>query len=228
MGAGTGGIARYGRDATTGALTYLDTKTISSIGNASVGLEVSADGRFVNTRLNGLVVVARDPATGALGAAFPATLPSGPLALAFPRDGAHAYSLGAACGATCALTFTGHARNAQTGAVGTTVENITTPVVDSDRFPATGILASPDGRFVYLYGGNAVVAFARDRATGELALADAESGTTTAVTTSPDGARVYVAAATGQLRVYAPEPSACALAAVATLALAARRSRAAG
>jgi len=87
---------------------------------------------------------------------------------------------------------------------------------------------SRDGRFVYTIGGpGTVLTLARDRATGTLTWADNdEVPAARAVALSPDGSSLYVVTATGDLRVFAPEPDGILAAAGALAALALRRRRA--
>jgi 6-phosphogluconolactonase (cycloisomerase 2 family) len=206
-------VAVFSRDATTGALTFVEFKQDGVGGadglNGATGVTVSPDGKHVYVTGafdDAVAVFSRDATTGALtfvefkqdgvggvdglAAAFGVTV---------SPDGKHVYVTGFDDNAVAVFS-----RDATTGAL-TFVEfkqNAVGGVGGLEH--ATGVTVSPDGKHVYVAGqaDDAVAVFSRDAATGALTFVqfkqdglggvDGLAGAFD-VTVSPDGKHVYVA-----------------------------------
>ena len=211
VGANDHAVAAFSRDATTGALTFVQVLKDGQGGVDGVadprGVTVSPDGSHVYVAGSGddaVAVFGRDGATGAL--TFVQTVKEGqdgvdglegPWALTVSPDGGHLYVAGSR---DHALAVFG--RGAATG------ELTFVQVVEDNQGGVDGLLevsavtVSADGKHVYAAGpgDNAVAAFARDSATGKLAfvemIRDGQGGAdglhgSTAVVVSPDGSHLY-------------------------------------
>ncbi len=208
-------VAIFGRDATTGLLTYSsllrDGVGASGIQGAA-GVAISPDGATVyvtGSSEAALEAFSRNATTGALtsidverngfGGVVNMTTPRG---VAVAPDGLHVYV--AAAGGNAVVAFT---RNPATGALTwqSTVKNGDShpgPVTVSGLGGARAVAVSPDGHSVVVAGetDNAVVVFSRDLATGGLQFVQVmtDSGPTnglagaSGLAFSPQGNALYV------------------------------------
>ncbi|MGB2852743.1 MAG: beta-propeller fold lactonase family protein [Solirubrobacterales bacterium] len=205
-------VSSFARDPGNGTLTFIDIDKdgvggVDGLAGAS-GLSISPDGANVyvtGANENAVAAFSRDPGTGMLtfvevekdgvdgvdGLAIPQDVAVSP-------DGANVYVTGTSDDAVA--TFS---RDPTTGAL-TFVEQDTDGVGGVDGLNgAMGVAVSTDGRHAYVAGGsdNAVATFSRDPTTGALTFVEQDTdgvggvdGLAGArfVTTSPDGAHVYV------------------------------------
>ncbi len=205
-------VAVFGRDATTGLLTFIEAQKEGIAGVDGLkfarSVALSPDGGFVYVagqtddaiaifKRNGLtgwlsfVDVVREGVNGVNGIA-------GPLAIAISPDGANLYLASGDQSAVAVFkrdSATGHLRQADLEEEG------------GNDFGLAGthcVTVSPDGAFVYATGqtDNAIATFSRNKRTGTLAFADVlvqgldgVDGMTGAlwVTLSPDGTKLFVA-----------------------------------
>lgn len=206
-GTGSAGVARYDRDAVTGGLAYVATYDVAGGGASPSLLAFSADERFLHAVATGQQIVApRDPATGALGSAS-VTANDEIRDFVFPPRGRWLNAIDQ-CPFGCGASLDGIPFDPMTGAFGAIGAHVVSPILDSLLDPLLpSLLAASDGRWIYLIGAQHFAVFARNAGTGQLTLADAEAGPSSAAALSPRGDSLYLATATGELRVYAPEPA---------------------
>jgi 6-phosphogluconolactonase (cycloisomerase 2 family) len=205
-------VAVFGRDATTGALTFIEAQKEGVAGVDGLkfarSVALSPDGAFVYVagqtddaiavfKRNGLtgwlsfVEVQREGMNGVTGIA-------GPLAITISPDGANLYLASGDQSAVAVFkrdSATGHLRQADLEMEG------------GNDFGLAGthcVTVSPDGAYVYATGqtDNAIATFSRNKRTGTLAFSDVlvqgldgVDGMTGAlwVTLSPDGSKAFVA-----------------------------------
>jgi 6-phosphogluconolactonase (cycloisomerase 2 family) len=203
-GADVSKIAVFERNASTGALTWIEAKTGSGIWGIR-GMAMSPDGEHLYATGSGddaVAVFSRDGATGELtwvemikdGVDCPACL-DGARFVAVSPDGAHVYVVGELEDAVAVFS-----RDGSTGEL-TFVEIVRTGAGLKDP---TSVAVSPDGNHVYTTGeaDHSVGAYSRDAGTGELTFIEgyvaANSGGTVPglykpyhVGVSPDGAFVF-------------------------------------
>jgi 6-phosphogluconolactonase (cycloisomerase 2 family) len=208
---GSGSVAAFAVDATSGALTPRGA-VVNEIGGAfglglCVDVAISPDGKHVYAAGFGndaIAILARDAATGALSYVGAVTnedlLPTGGLdgasGVIVSPDGLHVYATAGLSDAVVAF-----ARDADTGAL-TFVETV---AGDPNLDGAVDLAASPSGAFVYVISqgpqGDALLTYQRDETTGALALFDTEEqtpgvveglGAPNSLAVSPDGRFVYV------------------------------------
>ncbi len=200
-----------------GLLATIDQGGVAALAGASA-VVVSGDGRHVyvaSAGSNAVLVFTRDwnplsPSFGALTAMASATMVdgvggvnglAGAAALALSPDGAHLYVAGAGDDAVAVFE-----RSAASGALDW-VEVEVDGAGSSALAGAAALAVSPDGAHLYVSGADdaALAVFSRDAGSGELSWredhVDGSGGVTdlvgaSAVVVSPDGAQVYVAAAT--------------------------------
>jgi 6-phosphogluconolactonase (cycloisomerase 2 family) len=198
-------LAAFARDATTGALTFVEAKVNGSDGVTGLGgassVAISPDGTSVyvtGRNDSSLAVFARDATTGHLtnvevqvnGSAGVDGL-GGALSAAVAPDGANVYVVGRSQDAL--TTFT---RSATAGALvfdGMLAEG-TNGLVGLKR--PSAVTVEPGGEQVYVASFDEdITVFSRAAETGELAFlqnANVLPGGPTALAVSPDGTRVYV------------------------------------
>jgi 6-phosphogluconolactonase (cycloisomerase 2 family) len=208
-------VVVFDRDATTGELTWIETETdgvggIFGLANASDvtlspdGLQVYATGEGGD----GVVVFTRDPATGELtwleseqdGVAGVDGIDAAS-GVAVSPDGASVYVTGKTDSAIAIFD-----RDALTGALAYSSALFSTQGGLGGLIGASGVDTGPEGDLVVTSArsGNAVVAFARDQATGALTAIDTFydgaplNGLDDAVRVviSPDGGAAYAVGAT--------------------------------
>lgn len=208
-------VAVFARDPATGDVTFVEAKLDNTLGtdglDGATAIAVSPDDRhvYVTGYLDDAVAIfACDAATGTLtfagrvrdGVAGVNGL-DGAHGIAVSPDGKHVYVAGANDNAVAIFR-----RDIATGGL-----EFVEALIDGQNGIATlgvarAVAVSPDGRFVFAVAelDNAVTTFRRDAATGRLTLAAtarngvnvaAGLGGATAVATSPDGERIYVASA---------------------------------
>jgi len=233
------GLAVFGRDAATSALSFLEVKHQGVGGVAGLDgpreVVMSPDGKnvYVASEVSDAVAVfARNAVTGLLtfveaaanGVGGVSGL-NGARAVALSPDGATLYAAGYSDSAIAVF-----GRNAATGAL-----SFRAAVVDGaggvDGLGAvTSVLVRGDGRRVYAtaLADDAIAVFARDPITGDLAFLDAiraecgarSLGNPFRIAASPDGRHVYVSSAVDDaLAIFAPEPGSAASAWVVLAAL---------
>ena len=213
---GDDAVVRFSRDATTGALTFVQAIVDGVAGvtgiEAATAVAISPDGAtlYVTSGANdgAVAVFARNATSGALtfveaevnGQNNVSGLTVGEDVVVSP-DGKHVYVLGFTPGAV--LTFT---RNETTGAL-TFLEKDEEGVNNLDGIAfATECVLSPDGKHLYVTGNadDAVTVFLRNTTTGRLSFVerkrDGVGGVdgidgANAVAISDDGAHVYVGGA---------------------------------
>ena len=227
-GADTGAVAVFGRNATSGALTFIEAKTNgqSNVSGLTAGKDVvvSPDGMHVyalGSVPGAVVTFVRNPSTGALtflekdeeGVNGLDGIASA-TELAISPDGKHVYVAAASDDSVAVF-----ARNGSTGRL-TFVEAERDGVAGADGIDgASAIAISDDGAHVYAGGANddGLAIFSRDATNGRLTFVEAyhegiggidgiNSPADVAVT--PDGTHVVVAAsAESEVGVFARDPS---------------------
>ncbi len=216
-------VAVFSRNGITGALTFVEAQFHSSLDSAAA-IAVSPDGDHVyvasgaggpgsgQSAANAVAVFSRDAGTSALTFVTSYTDGVGGInglrgaqGIAVSPEGAHVYVAGAGDGAVAVF-----ARDDVTGLL-TPVEVVDNSTVGvSGLQGASAITVSADGAHVYVTSGprtpfwsddNALVVFERDAGTGALTFVEAHpdgssgiDGNLHAVSASPDGGHVYVAA----------------------------------
>ena len=212
-GAGDGAVATFARDATSGALSFVELDQDGAGGvdglAGAISVAVAPDGRHVyvtGQADNAVVTFARDAASGALsfveleqdGSGGVDGL-AGAASVTVSSDGKQVFVAGQADGAVA--TF---ARDATSGAL-SFVELDRDGVGGVDGIEgASGVTASLDGKHVYVTGAGdgAVATFARDASSGALTYVELDRdgalgidglAGAASVTVSPDGKSVYVA-----------------------------------
>jgi 6-phosphogluconolactonase (cycloisomerase 2 family) len=193
-------MVSFSVDQTTGALTLIDASQPG--GNLHPRLAISPDGRFLYTAFGddinnaGIIIHSRDPQTGLL--THQTTFRGGPearvalapiVSLTVSPDGGQLYAVQRKDEALHVFN-----RDRETGALSIQGSLYTGSGEALDGTSGIGDFAlSPDGRFGYLTGSSAVE-FARDPATGALAVLGRTTdgyGYGPAIAVSPDGTRVY-------------------------------------
>jgi 6-phosphogluconolactonase (cycloisomerase 2 family) len=203
----TGEVTTFARDAGTGLLTRLGViqPPTSGINQQWQGLTVSPDGAHVYATSfgrNSIGVYARDPISGLLSLVDVQTDMPGlvwPIGIDVSPDGAHVY---VACyrpsGGLVVL-----ARDAVTGLLSAVehFENGTGGYALSNQF---AIDVAPDGGHVYVSGGQGIVVYARNVATGTLTrVHNTIDASDHEVIVSADGTRVYACGSSQGVRGYA-------------------------
>lgn len=237
----TGAVAAFSRNATSGALAFVEAEFDGSAGvdglAGATALALSPDGAHLyaaGTSESEIAIFARDAASGALtfeavvtAAAAPGL--ESPRSVVVSHDGAHVY---VSAGAESILGFL---RDRATGLLlhqQTLVVN-QPPFVPRLTFPEE-IAITSDGRFLVAAGftSDTLVAFRRDRETGAIGMTQIEYDDfqlaldgAVAVATAPDGAVYAASDVSGSIAAFAPEPGALASALAALAALARRRAR---
>ncbi len=210
---GQPGLAIFGRDVTSGALSFVE-RVVGDPGgvsfNGTRSLLVSPDGRHVYVAaVAGVLGFARDPSTGTLG--FVDVHDDSANSIAISPDGNYLYAIGE----WLRSVLTVLARDADSGAL-SVVE--TFPYGVGGLGVAAAVTVSPDGRHLYLASEEepAVAALTRDAGSGRVSfvaaywrdvagdadgLADAE-----AVAASPDGRHLYAVSRLGAVAALARSP----------------------
>jgi 6-phosphogluconolactonase (cycloisomerase 2 family) len=203
---GSGQIVVFGRDASTGLLSNLQTVPSPTTGFTQwQGMTVSPDGAHVYTtsvHLGTIGVYARDSATGlltlvAVESGFPGL--SAPVAITVSPDGANVY---VACfridGAVVVL-----ARDPITGRL-SSVQDIEDGDGGAPLKYQFAVAVAPAGGQVYVAGRQGITTFTRDATTGVLTRVDATlDGSDHEVVLSRDGSRAYGCGSVNGLRGYA-------------------------
>lgn len=203
----TGQIVVFGRDATTGLLSNLQTvePPTTGINQQWQGMAVSPDGAHVyatSSALSLIGVYARDSSSGRLTFV---DLESGmpglfhPVAIAVSPDGAHAY-------VTCYRVDGGIvvlARDAITGRL-SGVQDLEDGDGGAPLKYQFAVAVAPAGGQVYVAGSPGITTFTRDPATGVLTRVGATlDGSDHEILLAPDGSRAYACGAAGGIRGYA-------------------------
>jgi 6-phosphogluconolactonase (cycloisomerase 2 family) len=198
-GNGENAVAVFSRNASTGALTFVEVQRdgvggvdglfrVASVGISPDGAHVYAAGQFENE----VAMFARNAGTGALTFLGTVSTPN-PVSMAVSPDGAHVY----VCGGVAAQLSV-FARNGGTGAL-TFVESHVDGAGGITGLGCSEVAVSGDGSHVYATGepstalSVALVVFARNGITGALTLVEEESVRFGAnrVAVAPDGDHVY-------------------------------------
>ncbi len=203
----SGAVIAFARNATTGLLTRLGSVTppTSGINQQWQGITISPDGATVYATAAGrdsIAVYARDASTGLLTLVEVENSAPGlfrPIGIAVSPDGAHVY---VACfhfgGGVVVL-----ARDAITGAL-SGVQDIEG---GSNGNPLTlefSVVASPDGKHVYVSGNPGITTFSVDSATGALiGIQTTNDGADHEVLLAADGSRAYACGSASGVRGYA-------------------------
>jgi 6-phosphogluconolactonase (cycloisomerase 2 family) len=208
----TGTLAVFGRDASTGGLTFVEAQTTGFGGVGAAAVAVSPDGAHVYAvgfYTSSLVVFARDGLTGALtwvethaDAVAGVDGLYGADGVTVSGDGAHVYVAALLDGAIAVF-----ARNPATGAL-TFIEAQKDGVSGVDGIGgADAVAVAADGAHVYGAGqfDGAVAVFARNATTGALTFVEAQQdgvggvdglAGASAVAISPDDRNLYVSGRT--------------------------------
>ncbi len=189
-------IAIFGRDATSGAVTFIATVRDGVAGVDGLhfvsDVRVSPDGKhlYATGGEGDVAVFSRNATTGALGFVEAEAMPAGSgSAVALAPDGRHLYVTSIDGNAVFA-----YARDGATGALALVdTESDGVGGVDGLAF-ASDVAVSGDGTHVYAVGSqdNEIAVFTRDTATGALVFVEAQTGCVHpyAVAVSPDDATV--------------------------------------
>jgi len=205
-------VAVFGRNQTTGALTFVEVQRDGVDGvdglAGPLSVAVSPDGAHLYAAGgsdNAVAVFRRSPVTGGLSfvelqkEGVNGLNIAGTHSVAVSPDGANVYASGQSDDAVAVFR-----RNPTTGAL--TLLDVLAEGVDGvdGLFGALWVALSPDGAHVYVSGthDNAVAVFDRDAATGALSFVEVQEGSggrglafARAVAVSPDGKNVYVGGA---------------------------------
>jgi 6-phosphogluconolactonase (cycloisomerase 2 family) len=226
-GGGDSALAVFARNASTGALSFVEYQQdgISGVDGllGANSVAVSPDGKHVyatGQSDNALAVFSRNPTTGAL--TFVEAQKDGVggvYGLSFPLDVTVSPDGKSVCvageGESAVAVF---GRDAATGSLGF-VEAEVDGVAGVDGLSgAYSVAFSPDGRYVYAagYGDSAIAIFRRDAATGSLTFLEAVKdgvagvhgiGAAHSVLVSPDGRTVYARGGLATLAVFHRDPA---------------------
>ncbi|MFN8545346.1 MAG: beta-propeller fold lactonase family protein [Candidatus Binatia bacterium] len=220
-------VAIFGRNAASGALTYLGKQTSGFGAGRPWYIALSPDGASAYVSSSSpysVVVYARDSLTGALtlvetqeegvGGVPPLAYP---VQLVVSPDGAHLYlaSFGNFSDTGRIASF---ARNSATGAL-TFLASYSSPTVPGIGQP-NGITIDPTGSHVYVasWADGVLTGLARDATTGALTFQQsAGGGGGHRLAMGPDGGRVYMASWVDALRVFTRDPATGSVALAQTL-----------
>ncbi len=205
-------LAVFGRDATTGGLSFVESLAGASDGAPLSGagfLLVSPDGRHLYVAaFAGVLTYARDPSTGELS--FAGVHDGLTNSIAASPDGRYLYAA-SKWGAVLKVL----ARDAGTGML-SLVEVF--PDAAGGLRGAVAVSVTPDGRHLYLAGYNddSVAAFTRDTATGTVGFVAAYEGDVEgdadglegaeSVAASPDGRHLYAVSRYGDVAALSRSP----------------------
>ena len=197
------GIAIFARNATTGALTFVETEQSSGLTRYFSLAFGPGDEVYVGGR-SGVMHFARDGGTGLL-TAVQAVVTGGPAGLAVSPDGAHVYTAGGGWRFYDAASFVSvFARDAIDGSVDWVESHVEGVAGVQGLAGVTDVTVSPDGAHVYATAGDddSIAVFERAVPAGTLTFVEAQQDGVAgvdgmdgaaALALSADGAHVYVA-----------------------------------
>lgn len=211
-GTSAGRVIVFSRNATTGALTHVETEDDAASASRHFGfvrdLAISPDGEFVYVACDAedaIVQFARNSIDGELDWIGDSAPTTDPIELAFSPDGARLFAGGLSSGNARIVPYD---RDVATGAIGDI--GSTTWAASAD-FPAVAI--EPDGSHVFGTSTSAIVSVLADDGEGSFdtevpLLQDGVAGVAlpaplTDITVSPDGRHLYATGDEGSIAVFA-------------------------